>query len=453
MTYSESGHERSEPASKDLPELKCELAEIDDERFALCKRVENQWPNIPPEAISYLTKSCQRPELMSPVVNRLHDLPENEIQLLSDPDLMPHLIDDIIAEAESDYVGVQQRETDTETVGLTSTKQVLNAITSKTANLKGRAKLTAARNYLSNPDISDAVREEITTRFDHIEATLASMSVVLIDPENRSEFDRIISSASFDLSAPNLATTFAPILEQVEASETFTAEEKFILREIVTGSDAKNSLTETVTDENGNPVPRFTERNKREFRQGVSGYVEGHGRQIIEAHAGDCKITTDVTGWPGSDVGLLIEATHMWNMYDSFGVTGFIEDVYKIDFSILDQGSAFDPLQITHLRQVLSHLTGSFEGYDGDIANLSDHKTLIQNQARLLSETQTAMGFENDRSGTRRVLRRLALEDEKGQPNMERIKAFGDYSKEQFASGKPDQESLLAYLNQRSPLN
>ena len=206
-----------------------------------------------------------------------------------------------------------------------------------------------------------------------------------------------------------------------------------------------------MTDENGREVPRFTEDNKREFRKGVSGYVEGHGRQMIEARAGDHIVTKDVTGWSGEDVGFLIEATHMWNMYDSFGVTGFIEDVYKIDFSILGDGNAFDPIQITHLRQVLSHLTGGFEGYDGDIAHLTEHKTLIQNQSRLLSETQTALGFENDRSGTTKVLRRIGLEDEKGNPNMEVIKSFGDYTKEHYGTGALDQLRLVKHLNRLHP--
>jgi len=308
-----------------------------------------------------------------------------------------------------------------------------------------------AREYLNDPEVPQTIREELAARFDQIEATLASMSAVFTDPASRSEFDRIISATSFDLGAADMATTFTPILEQIDTSETFTLEQKFKLREIVTGSDAQHSLAETITDKNGNTIPRFTETNKREFRQGVAGYVEGNGRQMIEARAGGRMVTKDVSGWSSENVGLLIEATHMWNMYDSFGVTGFIEDVYKIDFSILGAGNAFDPIQITHLRQVLSHLTGSFEGYDGDIVNLSEHKTLIQNQSRLLSETQTALGFENDRSGTTKILRRLGLEDEKGNPNLEVIKSFGDYTREQYGDGAPGQLLLVDYLHHLHP--
>jgi len=282
-------------------------------------------------------------------------------------------------------------------------------------------------------------------RFDQIENALNEMSAVLADPASQSEFNQIVNSTAFDLESADLALTFAPIIEKVEASETFTAEQKYKLREIVTGSAAQSSLAETIIDQRGKTVPRYTFNNKRDFRQGVSGYIEGQGRQIIEAQAGDRMVTKDVTGWSGEEVGLLIEMSHMWAVYDSFGVTGFIEDVYKTDFSILADGNAFDPIQIMHLRQMLSHLTGNFEGYDGDIANLSEHKTLIQNQARLLSDTQTAFGWESDPSGTTKTLQRLGLEDEQGRPNMDAIKAFGDYSKQHYA-GEVDQNGLLKYL-------
>jgi len=451
MTFSESSHDSENLASKDLPELKCELSQIGKERTVLCETIENQWPDIPPQAIRYLADLCPEPELMSPLMAELNSLVAGDPKIFSDHSLIPIIIDDLILTANLAFAGNDEIAENKIATSLNTTASVIQAINSQTANLKGPAKLAAARKYLSNPDIPETVRLELIARFDQIETTLASMSAVFTSPASQSEFDRIVSTTSFDLGASDLATTFAPIIDQVEASETFTAEQKLKLREIVTGSDAQNSLTETMTDENGNTIPRFTANNKREFRKGVSGYVEGHNRQIIEARAGDRRFTRDVTGWSGEDVGFLIEMTHMWNMYDSFGVTGFVEDVYKIDFSILGDGNAFDPIQITHLRQVLSHLTSGFEGYDGDIANLAEHKTLIQNQARLLSETQSALGLENNLSGTMKVLRRLGLEDEKGNPNLDVIRSFGDYTREHYGSGAPDQLRLVEYLYRLYP--
>jgi len=40
-------------------------------------------------------------------------------------------------------------------------------------------------------------------------------------------------------------------------------------------------------------------------------------------------------------------------------------------------------------------MTGGYAGYDGDIENFEHKQRLIQNQSRLLSDTQTAFGWEN----------------------------------------------------------
>jgi len=447
MTFSENGHNADIPAEKTLPELQSELIGINRERYGHCNSLERQWPNIPPEAIHYLANNCSKPELMSPALAELRRVLAVDPETLSDPSLMPIIIDDCLSAAKVNIADEKETSEEVTAKSLDATAAALIEINTATADLKGRAKLSAARDYLNDPSIPETVRSELAARFDQIDATLASMSSVFTDVESQSEFESIISSTSFDFSATDMAGTFEPILKQVETNHIFTDKQKFKLREIVTGSDAQNSLAETVKNKAGREVPRFTENNKRVFRNGVLGYVEGQGRQMVEARAGDHIVTKDVTGWSGEDVGFLIEATHMWNMYESFGVTGFIEDVYKIDFSILGDGNAFDPIQITYLRQVLSHLTGSFEGYDGDIANLTEHKTLIQNQSRLLSETQSALGWENDRSGTTKALRRLGLEDEKGNPNIEVIKSFGDYTKEHYGTGAPEQLQLVEYLN------
>ena len=305
MTFSENGSSANEKVEENLSTLETELSGINYERFKLSSDIENQWPNIPPEAINYLSNKCPKPEFMTMVLEQMEQLSDSDPTIWSMSGLWKSLIDDFIVGTESSYVGIQQGETDKETIELVSTKQVLNAIASETTNLKGRAKLEVAREYLNDPEVPQTIREELAARFDQIEATLASMSAVLTDPASRSEFDRIISATSFDLGAADMATTFTPILEQIDTSETFTLEQKFKLREIVTGSDAQHSLAETITDKNGNTIPRFTEPNKREFRQGVAGYVEGNGRQMIEARAGGRMVTKDVSGWSSENVCLL----------------------------------------------------------------------------------------------------------------------------------------------------
>jgi len=168
-------------------------------------------------------------------------------------------------------------------------------------------------------------------------------------------------------------------------------------------------------------------------------YTEPSGRQIIEAKAGQHIIAKDVSGWSGKDVGLLVELMHYWNVTESNGTTGFVENIYQVDFSILDGGCAFDPLTVKKFQQIISHMTGGFAGYDGDMENFEEQQKLIQNQSRLLSETQSAFGWENDQAGTSRVLKRLGIWNEDGHPNMDVIRSFGDYTQRYFASGSSSQ--------------
>jgi len=142
---------------------------------------------------------------------------------------------------------------------------------------------------------------------------------------------------------------------------------------------------------------------------------------------------------------------HYWNTTESYGTTGFVENIYKIDFSVLDSGGAFDPLTVNRFRQVISHMAGGFNGYDGDIENFENQQRLIQNQSRLLSDTQTAFGWENSQSGTSKVLQRLGLENADGHPKLEVIAAFGDYTQENYATGQPDQFAVVEYLNRMYP--
>ena len=147
----------------------------------------------------------------------------------------------------------------------------------------------------------------------------------------------------------------------------------------------------------------------------------------------------------------MVEVMHYWHTTESFGTTGFVENIYKIDFSVLDNGGAFDPLTVNRFRQVISHMTGGFAGYDGDIENFEYQQRLLQNQSRLLSDTQTAFGWENSQAGTTKVLQRLGLENADGKPNLEVIAAFGGYTQENYAKGQSDQLGVADYLHRLYP--
>jgi len=449
MTFSEIGNSQDEQASNSLPQLETELSGINAERKSLNQQVIEQWPDIPASAVSYLATNCPNPESMSGAIAEVRTLLVSDSAALDDPDIAALLLDDCLARAEKSEKRNKLGDIKNTENSLLTTKSVLTHISKQTQSLNGYEKLSAARQRLSDPSIPESIRLELSVRFDGMADILDDMSAVFADKPSKAAFQDIINRTALDFNAAIPSQAFTEVMVKIEMSDQFTNNQKIKLRQIVTGSHAQEILSTIITDESGNRVPRFTEKHQRELRSGITGYAQNNGRQIIECRAGSHLVTKDVSGWSGENVGLLIETMHMWNVLDSFGVTGFVENVYKIDFSILGSGNAFDPMQITKMRQVISHLIASHEGYDGDIANLEKHKTLLKNQARLLSETQTAYGWENDASGTARTLLKLGMVDENDQPNMETIKAFGNYTRENYVTGKLAQNKLVEYLKTR----
>jgi len=460
-----------------LREKQCALEACTQERSDLNNSIEvSVFEGVPSPAISHLRAKCS-PEQLPSVAQYLKT--DKAIEFGGDLSIIPEalwpaIIDDCVAKAPQNAeiaAKTAQREENAKTI---ATKEdaneqrrtrniVVTKLQERHAGKNGRAFLEAIRaDVLTNkpmpdpksPDglqisLSHTEQKELLGEIDAIATTLDEMSGVFVNnPAASAAFNQIIASAQFDLTADSMEGVFAPVLSQIDSNEAFSKEDKTRLHNIVTGTDVQDALAE----KNADGSFKNTEDNKREFRTGVSGYTEPSGRQIIEAKVGNHPaVIKDVSGWSGEDIGLLVEVMHYWNTTESFGTTGFVENIYKIDFSILDSGGAFDPLTVNSFRQVISHMMGGFAGYDGDIENFEHKQRLIQNQSRLLSDTQTAFGWENSQSGTTQVLQRLGLENANGHPNLEVIAAFGDYTQENYAKGQPDQLTVVDYLSRLYP--
>ena len=400
-------------------------------------------------AVKYLAVNCKQPEHLPIALNVLRETLQQNPSLLNDEFAAEMELDDCLHQA-----GIITLDTAIETEQSegkkldTNIDDLKNRITGK---LTGTDKAGQIMQLISDVKVADGFEEvERATALKHlteIANTLQQMSVAFTDPVKQEAFQQIISSSAIDLGASSFSETFTPILKHVEMSGVFTDVDKRRLHMIVTGSEVQDVLSEKTKD--GEYI--HTEKNKRSIRSGVEGYTEPSGRQIIEAKAGQHIVTKDVSGWSGEDVGLLVELMHYWNVTESNGTTGFVENIYQVDFSILDGGGAFDPITVKKFQQIISHMTGGFAGYDGDIENFEERQQLIQNQSRLLSETQTAFGWENDQAGTSRVLKRLGIWNEDGHPNMDVIKSFGDYTQRYYASGSPSQGGLIDYLHKQNP--
>jgi len=428
--------------------------------------IENQFPGVPQAAVHYLNERCSAPHVLPVAIKKLEALLAENPTALDDPDFAAFELDFCLEEAENAAIDTQLAAND-KTIAANdeaneqqrTTNDVLSSeidqIYLEAAKTGGGVDNILKRvrdNLEAHPQLQTPEAKEIAfAKLNQVEAVLADMRGVFTDPVGQAAFEDILAGSTIDLAADNLSLTFAPILEQVEASEAISEVDKVRLRHIVTGTDVQDTLAETVTNEDGSTEYRWSNRNQRELRPGIGGYATQTGRQMIEARAGDHIVTRDVTGWSGEDIGLMVELMHYWHLSESDGTTGFIENVYQIDFSILDQGGAFDPLTVNKFRQVISHLTSGFAGYDGDIENFENQRTLIRNQNRLLSQTMTAFGYENHQAGTTKMLIRLGFQDRDGNINLDVIKSFGHYTQRYYASGSPDNLDVVTFLNERHP--
>jgi len=410
-----------------------------EERVNLNETIDTSFLSLPQHVQFYLSKYCATNQITQIAAQEAVKLLEANSTILDDPDMSDLLLSDCIETAEIAVNTQDLESTDATTVVLSNKFQnIAREEFEKGVNIDDK---------LSRIEAAFPNEEVALKQIARFRKTLADLRGAIQDPAEQAAFEAMLVTVPLDLAATDVSTMFAPVLGEIEKSDAFSAKTKTRLRNIVTGTDVQDTLA----IKNADGSFQNTEKDPQTIREGVSGYSEPSGRQIIEARSGDHIITKDVTGWSGEDVGLLVEVMHYWNTTESFGTTGFVENIYKIDFSVLDGGGAFDPLTIKQFRQVISHMTGGFAGYDGGIENFEHQQRLIQNQSRLLSDTQTAFGWENDQSGTTKTLRRLGLENADGKPNLEVIAAFGEYTRENYATGRSDQLALVSYLNKLYP--
>ena len=292
------------------------------EQVALKNTIDASLLTLPEHAQDYLREKCSSAEHLSLAAHEVALLLQQDATILDDPEMLDVFLPACIEAAE-----IIMKKDELETIDST-----IEGLRSRiNSNLVGADKVGQLTKLMSqvvsHEDFPSAEREAAFTHLGQIKITLLKMEAVFDNPAKQAAFAQIVMSNSLDLGAGNLTDTFKPILDEVDKAGLFAEADKERLREIVTGSDVQDVLSEKNAD--GSYVN--TEDNKREFRTGVSGYAEPSGRQVIEVCSGDHIVTKDVTGWSGEDIGLMVEVMHYWHMTVSIGTTGFVENIYKID--------------------------------------------------------------------------------------------------------------------------
>lgn len=438
-------------------------------KIALQNEVLGQWPNIPTIAVDYLAKHCTSPKQFREALTNAQDMVAINPQVFAVPEnVLPIILKTCISSIENTALASQESILGVDNAARSErieTKISDNAALDDEID-QGRTTVIVLREKVygnltgddkagqlaaliqqvrTEPNFPKEERETALKQLGMIATALAEMSNVFTDDVKRSAFEQIVSSADIDLGAATLGETFAPVLAQVEAAGIFTETDKRRLRLIVTGSQAQDTLTETMTDENGKVIPVWPEDNPLQVRPGVSMYADGNQRQYLKAEYNGHITEIDTTGLKGETVGKYLEALSFVHDMESFGGTGILQSVYKIDFNLFgDEG--FDMAKIDQILNIMGKLFGGLEHADGDIARAGQRQGYIRFLVRLLNKRGTAMGYEESQADTNEVISELQLHNPDGTPNWKQIEKLGQFAQRTYLSGDAEYKDLREFL-------
>jgi hypothetical protein len=168
-------------------------------------------------------------------------------------------------------------------------------------------------------------------------------------------------------------------------------------------------------------------------------------RQYLKAEYNGHITTIDTTGWKGETVGKYLEALSFVQETESFGGTGILQSIYKIDFNLTGE-EGFDILKINQILNVMDMIFGGMESSDGDIARAGQRKGMIRFLVRILNKQGTAYGFEESQGDTNEVIKELYLQNSDGTPNWKQLERLGQFVQENYLNGDANYEDLKEFL-------
>jgi len=234
-----------------------------------------------------------------------------------------------------------------------------------------------------------------------------------------------------------------------ETQVAIAAEFNLTPRAIVTGSDYRDAMRTMKREPNGNLVPMFPESTPLKFRMGVEGFTSDDGQQefmrATPQHGSAWKL--DVTKFTVIEKGLAANLLELWAMTENAGETNFLASLTKIDLSV---NNAIDPLALRDAAMIINATLGGFAGYNGEIFHGIDQIGIIQWQAQLRSPKGDAGRSDRNANMTDDTLKGLGIRDKHGNLNMDVLKTFGEYSRDNWI-GAPDYEAARVYLAKLFP--
>ena len=212
---------------------------------------------------------------------------------------------------------------------------------------------------------------------------------------------------------------------------------------IVTGSDYDHALSAKALDQDGQEIPAYSEQAPLRFGIGLDGFLSQDGAQWMRAtpEHGDA-ITLNVTHMSPASKGLVASYLGLWKAAEDAGETGFFLDLVQYD---LRGQSVLDEFALIRAARILNHTFGGRAGYNGEIILGTQARGMLRWQAQLRSPKGDAGRSDRNRSDTRTNLQALAIMDDEGEIDEDVLKAFGDYSRDNWF-GAPTFETVQAHL-------
>jgi len=230
-----------------------------------------------------------------------------------------------------------------------------------------------------------------------------------------------------------------------EATQAAIAKEfKLTPHRVVTGSDYEDAMNAMVTGEDGKQAPAYPEHNSLKFGVGLEGYTSDNGQQqfMKATPTHGHPITVDVTSFSPGRKALVAGYLDAWRMAEDAGATDFLISMTQYD---LRGQSVLDEIQLIKAAQILNALYGGFTGHNGEVLRGGDKIAQTRWMAQLKSPKGDAARSDRNASMTDDALRGLGIRDEKGNLDIDLLRAFGDYSRDNWF-GAPDYDAVQAHL-------
>ena len=439
MVLNETGHETINPDVLQIEERANTFTESKKFRDNLSQDILSRQP-LPAFALDYFARNASDPSYIQTAIETTQRLLEDNPNALDDPEIAEFELQNCLNLAEAQSL---ERAIDTEDTKISNLKDQIRG------NLTGDNKVGQLAELIvqvkADPNFPEAEKQAALLHLNQINETLSEMQVIFPNETQQTAFNQIINASSLDLSAPGMDAVFAPIIAEVEASNIFSEGDKRRLQMIITGSQAQDMLTRTVTDKSGRIVTAWPKDAPMEVRSGISMYADSNANQYLRAEYNGHITDIDMTGVSGETVGKYLEALSFVHDVESFGATGMFQSIYQIDFNLFgDEG--FDMAKITQILNIMGKLFGGLEHADGDIRQDGDRQSLIRHFARLFNPQNSASGFGQDQQQTNKMLMEMELREPGGSPNWKQIERLGNFVQMSYLSGEAKHEDLKAFL-------